>query len=275
MFYGKRFICSVPRALSLVFVFAVGSLFTNVGHAGYMASFTGYTQMSDSSTATEVVNFAVYNNTSGNWATALGITPSAGADTGAAYVYLYEVVNNGGSSSTIGNFNVNSTATPYTSSGFLNHVVFSDGSAVGPAGNQYLGPNPASMPPDDPSNSAPSVSGVTPGPTFVSSASAVNPFGSNTGGSANGDAAQFVFLSTTNFSQSLTSGLFSTVLFLTSNIGPLYSTGRVLNTVTGNSSDGGIPTQAPEPATLAIWGLGTLGLAFAARKRRKNGRLGC
>jgi len=233
-----------------------------------MADFTGYTQMSDSSSATDVVNFAVYNNTSGNWATALGVTPTAGADTAASYVYMYEVVNNGGASSKIGDFNISSYDQPYTSSGFLSGTVFSDGAAVGPAGNQFLGANPGSMPADDPVNNSPSVSGVA-APTFAASGGAVNPLGSNPGGPGNGDFASFIFL---NFSaqQTLTSGLFSSVLFLTSNVAPTYSEGQVLNISNSSFSDGGIPTQAPEPTTLAIWGLGTLGLALVARRRMQQ-----
>ncbi len=233
--------------------------------AGFLTSFTGYTQMSDAPTATEVVNFAVYQNLGGNWATQLGVTASPGADLTAQYVYMYEVVNNGGATSRIGFFNVNSYDGAYTSSGFLSGTVFSDGSAVGPAANRYLGPNPGSMPPDDPVNNRPSVSGVS-APTFVANGSAVNPSASNTGGASNSDFATFGFLS--GVTQTLTSGLFSSVLFLTSDIPPTYSEGQVLNFSNSQSSDGGIPTAAPEPATLAMWGLGTLGFAFVARRRK-------
>jgi hypothetical protein len=266
--------CSIRAAcaaLTFASCLAIVAFAPAPARAGFMPDFTGYTQMSDSATATDVVNFAVYNNTSGDWATALGVTPTAGADTSASYVYMYEVVNNGGATSRIGSFNVNSYDQPYTSSGYLSGTVFSDGAAVGPAGNQYLGANPGSMPADDPVNDNPSVSGVA-APTFASSGGAINPLGSNTGGSINSDFASFGFFNL-SFNQTLTSGLFSSVLFLTSNVAPTYSEGQVLNTSTSSFSTGGIPTQAPEPATLAIWGLGTLGVAFAVRRRKRRAGL--
>ncbi|HVX09707.1 MAG TPA: PEP-CTERM sorting domain-containing protein [Pirellulales bacterium] len=248
---------------------AVTALTPSSAEAGFLTEFTGYTQMGDSSTATDVVNFAVYQNDGtdgGDWATQLGVTPTAGADLTAQYVYLYEVVNNGGANSKIGYFNVNGYDGAYSSSGYLSGTVFSDGSAVGPAGNQYLGPNPSSPPADNPTNSGPSVSGLST-PTFVAAAGAVDPAASTAGGVINSDFASFTFTSGP-FTQTLTSGLFSSVLFLTSSTPPTYSEGQVLNVSNFQSSDGGIPTQAPEPATLALWGLGTVGFALVGRRRK-------
>lgn len=237
--------------------------------AGWLSGFSGWTMMSDSGTATEVVNFAVYNNTSGDWATTLGVTPTAGADTSATYVYMYEVVNVGGATSKIGYFNINSGDLPYTSAGWLSGKVFTDGSPVGPSGNQYLGTDPGSTPPDDKVDGSPSFSGLTlTGSPFVSNVSAVDPFAADAGGISNSDVASFGFLS--GLTQTLISGKFSSVLFLTSNTNPNYSAGSVLNTQTFATSNGDVPTQAPEPGTLAIWGFGLAGLGLIAARRRQK-----
>src|SRR5207248_406366 len=146
--------------------------------AGFLSGFTGYSQMSDFATSDGIVNFAVYQNngTTQNWATDLSgggnptivtpLLPGGGIpDTTAAYVYFYQVVNNNPvpPDSNLSAFYVSlGVSTPYTSAGYLSATVFSDASgAVGPAGNQFLGPEPTGTVPDDVVNGVPSQSGVT------------------------------------------------------------------------------------------------------------------
>src|SRR3569623_536718 len=217
--------------------------------AGFLTGFSGWTMMSDNSTATELVNFTVYQNdgtSGGNWTPQLGVSPTdgtgGGVDTQAQYVYMYEVVNVGGATSKIGFFNINSYDQPYSSAGWLSGKVFNDGAAVGPSGNQYIGTEPGSTPPDDQLNGVPSTSGLSlSGTPFANSATAVNPAGADAGGLGNSDFAAFGFLS--GITHTFLSGKFSSVLFLTSNTAPTYSGGNVLDTQTTGSTNGAIRPQ--------------------------------
>src|SRR5207244_6609527 len=148
--------------------------------------------------------------------------------------------------------------TPYLSSGYFAATVFNDdGGAVGPVGNEFLRAGADPAPPPDASTNAPSHSGMdsVPGsppgtpPYFATNTSAFAPLGGSTTGGAPDNFAKF-FWTPTGIPPNLgipTPG-FSTVLFLTSNIGPTYGEGNLRDG--GEISNGGIPVQAPEPNTL-------------------------
>lgn len=245
-----------------------------VTQAGFLPQYTGNTQMSDAgASAGGVVDFAVYQNPTGhNWAADLGVTSAlsgSGADTTASYVYFYEVVNtapNAGNGM-IAHFNVGNSGTPFTSGGWLNGYVFNDANnnAVGPPSNPFLGPAASG---DDPFTNQPSHSGVTLGtPPFTNDGvSPTNPTGvASLGGDGGGATATFLW--TILFGNSLLNqNSYSPVLFFTSGASPAYADGSISGSSGLNPADGGIPSQAPEPTALVMWGLGTLGGLVFGRK---------
>jgi hypothetical protein len=271
------------RALAVLIAGAAFGAGPESACAGFLPQYTGNTQMSDSgATVGGVVDFAVYQNPSGhNWAADLGITPAltgSGAgggavDTSASFVYFYEIVNTAPNpgDGTIGIFNVGNTETPFTSGGWLKGYVFADASnnAVGPPGNPFLGSPPGG---DDPSNSAPSTSGVTLGtPPFTNSGvSPTDPTGvASLGGSSSAGMATFLW--TILFGNALIGqNAYSPVLFFTSDKAPSYGPGFIADPSGLNGADGGIPSQAPEPGTLLMWGLG--GIAFVIMAKKSQGR---
>ena len=240
--------------------------------AGFIPAFTGNTQMSDAgATVGGVVDFAVYQNPTGdNWVTDLGLTSAVSGgssgggsvDTGASFVYFYEVVNtapNAGDG-TIAHFNVGNSSTPFTSGGWLQGYVFNDanGNAVGPPGNPFLGPAASG---DDPANNLPSTSGVNLGdPPFTNvGVTPTNPTGvASLGGSANGGTATFLW--TILFGNALIGqNGYSPVLFFTSDKSPVYAMGSISDPSGLNAADGGVPSQAPEPATIVLFSMTALG----------------
>ena len=245
--------------------------------AGFLSQYTGNTQMSDSGASVGgVVDFAVYQNPAGhNWAADLGLTSALSGtgggspDTSAGYVYFYEVVNtapNAGNGS-IAHFNVGNTDAPFTSGGWLKGYVFNDANnkAVGPPSNPFLGPAASG---DDPFNNQPSHSGVSLGsPPFTNSGvSPTDPTGvASLGGSGSANTATFLW--TILFGNSLIGqNSYSPVLFFTSSNSPMYGIGSISDPSGLNPADGGIPSQAPEPATLLMWSIGALGCLVVARK---------
>jgi hypothetical protein len=269
---GRRLI---PLALAACLVEI--ALIANSASAGFMPEFTGWTMMSDTS-ASGVVDFAVYQNAAGhNWetdlglnATVAGVVDSSGGstvDATASYVFFYEVVTTG--TTALSQLSVPSYSTPYSSGGYLSGTVFNDADgAVGPSANKYIGPNPSGTPPDNQQYYYPSQSGqsLALSPFTNSGVSPKFPGGGiDLGGNAGlfQDQAVFQF----NLANLLSAGRYSTVLFLTSNTSPTYANGSVSGGAL--SSDGNIPTQAPEPTTLAMWGLGALGLALALLRRKR------
>ncbi|HJT35494.1 MAG TPA: PEP-CTERM sorting domain-containing protein [Pirellulales bacterium] len=276
-----------PRALALPLVAAWAAL-CGPANAQFQPGFTGWTEFADAgSSAGGVVDFAVYQNTGadgGNWVSQLGLgssIASAGVldssggstvDSTASYVFFYEVVNTApaAGNGSIANFNVNSYTTPYTSGGWLNNYVFNDMAVTNT--HPYIGTQPTGTPPDNqqyyyPSAMGQSLDSATP---FTNSGvSTTAPTGvASLGGADNGGQATFQW--TTFFGNHLlTANHYSPVLFLTSNTTPSYAPGSLSSTSGMNPSDGNIPTQAPEPATLLMWGAGALGVAVMIRRRRK------
>jgi PEP-CTERM motif-containing protein len=245
--------------------------------AGFIGGFVGNTLMTNGTTS-GIVDFAVYQNDGtmgGNWTLQLGISGVAtdgfgsGIDTTAQYVYFYEVVNVG--STKYGDLFVNSYSNPYSSGGWLLGKVFNEAvdGAVGPATNRYLGTIPTGP---DSSGIHPSANdGVLSTPltsSFISDGSTVRPLAINTlgGGGVPADFAwvNFPLAGTTQLSPAQ----YSPVLFLTSNTAPTYASGGLQST--SGTASAGIPSEAPEPGTLAIWGLGlaTFGIVSARRRSR-------
>jgi hypothetical protein len=250
--------------------------------AGFLSQYTGNTQMSGAGTsASGVIDFAVYQNPSGhNWAADLGLSSavtgqlSGGGvvDTSANYVYFYEVVNTAPSGSgMISIFNIGNAGIPFTSGGWLRGYVFSDASnnAVGPVGNAFLGPAASG---DDPFTGQPSNSGVSLGnPPFTNTdVSPTDPTGvASLGGASSMGTATFLW--TILFGNALLGqNAYSPVLFYTSNSAPVYAGGSISDPSGLNPSDGGIPGQAPEPATLLIWSMGAIGCLITARHRSRK-----
>lgn len=250
--------------------------------AGFLTQYTGNTQMSGAGTsASGVVDFAVYQNPTGhNWVADLGLSSavtgqlSGGGvvDANANYVYFYEVVNTAPSGNgMISIFNVGNAGIPFTSGGWLRGYVFSDASnnAVGPVGNAFLGPAASG---DDPFTNQPSNSGVSLGnPPFTNaSVSPVDPTGlASLGGASSMGTATFLW--TILFGNALLGqNAYSPVLFYTSNSAPVYAGGSISDPSGLNPSNGGIPGQAPEPATLLMWSMGAIGCLITARHRSRK-----
>lgn len=259
-----------PERVLLVFGLSALLLSPCSARAGFLTAFTGNTQMSDYSNSDGIVNFAVYQNTTANWATALGLSPSTlsggGAiDTAAQYVYFFQIVNTDPNANGIDPplevLKVASGQIPYGSAGFLSNTVFNDtsGSAVGPSGNRYLGSEgPPSSPEDKGDNSSETGSFLNSTTPFVSAASAYNPQQADVGGAGAGNFADFVWGPVAG-SGEIPLGSFSSVVFLTSNMAPSFGEGDLRD---GSPlSDGPIPVQGPEPASWVLSILGILGLA--------------
>ncbi|MDJ0868261.1 MAG: hypothetical protein QNK03_19300 [Myxococcota bacterium] len=166
---------------SLLLVVVSGS-----AHAGtVIASFAGYSELAaPCDLCDSFVNFAVYTNTDGDWTDDpffAGLTPTpladasgqwpAVVDESAAYVYLYQVVNNDpfgmGNENSLSNFNLSRDAGVLpTSAGFFAGNVLADevGNSIvgGPAGDYSVAdPDPALGSPSVPNDGTPTASGIT------------------------------------------------------------------------------------------------------------------
>src|SRR5258708_3278447 len=106
---------TIFKAVACVVAAAMAMLLASPADAGFMTGVAGDTLLSEQqsgtvvanpSAASGIVDFAVFKNTTGNWETGLGLNASfihqlAGTvSSSAAYVYIYEVVNNGSNSIT-------------------------------------------------------------------------------------------------------------------------------------------------------------------------------
>ena len=242
--------------------------------AGFLPGFSGNTQMADHPTSTGIANFSVYENTSGgSWVTALTLSgtatplvPLAGINTNAKYVYFFQIVNNGTAS--LSTFKVLSGSSPYSSAGYLATTVFTDSAgAVGPSANRFLGTEGTK--PDDVLDGSPSERGVTPVGFATAGAEGLAgkaPIAANLGGASAGGFAAFLW----GFDPTaIPVGGWSVVVFLTSDVAPMYGKGTLLDG--GDLSDGDIPVQSPEPGTLVLSVLGVLGLAGSYGWRRWRG----
>lgn len=275
------------RALALLFV-VFWAVTCSQANAQFQPGFTGWTEFADAgSSAGGVVDFAVYKNdgnNGGDWTQQLGLTGALTGvvdsnngntvDSTAQYVFFYEVVNTApaAGNGSIANFNVNSYTTPYTSGGWLTNYVFNDAAVTNT--HPYIGTQPTGTPPDNQQYYYPSVMGqsldsATPFTNSGVTTTAPLTVSSLGGSGGGGGEATFQWLNFGPNNHLLTANHYSPVLFLTSNTTPSYAPGSLSSTGGSHPSDGNIPTQAPEPATLLMWGVGAFGLTLMIRRRRK------
>jgi hypothetical protein len=108
-------------------------------------------------------------------------------------------------------------------------------------------------------------------PPFTNaSVSPVDPTGlASLGGASSMGTATFLW--TILFGNALLGqNAYSPVLFYTSNSAPVYAGGSISDPSGLNPSNGGIPGQAPEPATLLMWSMGAIGCLITARHRSRK-----
>lgn len=229
-----------------------------------------------------VVNFAVYENTTGDWVTALGLTGlaneggtvagsgPAGVDTSAEYVYFYQIVNVG--TTPIDQLQVGMNPIDASSVGYVTGTSLSDGAAITSA-NPYLGANPGTQPLEAGGNGVPtSLGGLT---GLAASSGVNNAFGSAISGPGgtippNSPATGNVAFNFVAFAGNVTiaPGAYSTLLFITSHKSYGY--------LTGTLNDGGLtynelPAPVPLPATLALLASGVpglMGIGFFLRRKQ-------
>ena len=241
----------------------LGCLACSPVSAGFLTGFSGNSYFSEDLSGDAHVSFAVYDNTSGgNWATALGITPSDASGATDDYVYFYQVVNSklhSGVDGVVSALTINLGSGGVANSvGFVSDTVFSDGAAVGLGGNLGLG--------IDGSLATPVQTGST--PSFLdanddaSIAAAVDPSNSLI---IPGSSVNF------SFGEVLTSSplMFSSIMYFTSTQSPGFGSGTLV--VPPNA--GSIPVPVPLPATIALTITG-LPFLFALRRRRIVARRG-
>jgi hypothetical protein len=247
----------------------------------FLPEFTGHTQMAETAGFPDsdgIVNFTVYfNDTASDWRLVLGIGSVVeapdGLDSTARYVFFYQVVNTNPitTEQPLVNFSVDSGGSPYSSVGYLDATVLVDfdGDDVGPSGNRYLGTEGSPHKPDDIVNGIPTESGVPlysdftsdlPD-AFIANGNAVNP--NSFQRDPNGDQ----FVADFTFSPSLTADRFSSLLFLTSNQAPTYRQGNISSSNT--NANGDVPAHVPEPASLAIWGIGLAVVTASSARYRQ------
>ena len=243
---------------------------TPTAQAGWVPGMQGWTRVSSPSTSDALVSFAVWAREGADWTAdapfvgfaATSLTGGGVIDTGASYVYLYQVVNDdpvpGMTDPNIRELKVTRPQGSITSMGHFDSAVFTDGAPVGPAVNPTLGADPVSTADDV-------VDGV---PTAL--------FGGAPGLALNGGVNPVAaVLDNVNFqsvfefgSTEIKSGKYSSLLFYTSNVDPGYGEGIVRD---GNDGDGDVPvpTPVPEPSALVLMGLGGLGAfgRWVARRR--------
>lgn len=265
--------------------------FVGQGWSGFLDGFVNYPATVEAApNGDATVNFAVYENTDGDWTNDFGASFQSGItsllgslQSAAKFVYFFQVVNTNfqGTSSADIALSALEIPTLASSAGFVKGFVFNDSTgAVGGTSNAYLGTNPGSGFSDASGNGVPtnSVGGLAP-TAFVASASAINSSGAATTPigwvsdplSANPIATgiAFSFLSSATPPKALlTTGKYSSVVFFTSNDPLQYLTSRVdgpggVNTFNELPSPIRIVNNAasvPEPSSfvLLLGGLGSL-----------------
>lgn len=185
-------------------------------------------------------------------------------DTTAAFLYAYQLVNDGISSVSIRELTISlngQLSSAVTSWGYFGGLGFTDGALVG-AGNPFGNDGPFDAPP----GSAPAdVSGVLASPYVAAAVPGQVPNLAVFNGvlNANGQI-------TVSFNPLLLGpGQRSPLIVFTSNIGPTM--------ITAPMQDGGaapasftVPTLSPAPNALVLMLAGSPGLAFALRRRRRS-----
>jgi hypothetical protein len=139
-----------PSAKLQAAVILLGAAAAPVAQAGFLAQFTGWTEMNDCFVCDTTVSFAVWENADGNWSDDLGAFGSTRLDVlgtdpdySAGYVYLYQLVNTNynqtGPEEPIRDFQVvNDGGSRFSSGGYLDAVFQDSSGPVGVAGNVTL-----------------------------------------------------------------------------------------------------------------------------------------
>jgi hypothetical protein len=190
--------------------------------------------------------------------------PGPAFDAGAAFLYAFQLVNDGVSSVVIRQLTISLNGNPssaLTSWGYFGGLGFTDSSGLVGSGNPLGNNGPFHSPP----GSAPAdVSGVLASP-YV--AAAVPDRVPNLIGGFNGVLNDGGQLSISFNPLTLAAGQRSPLIVFTSDIGPAF--------ITAPMQDGGaagasftVPTLAPVPGGLALLLTGFPGLALAFRRRR-------
>jgi hypothetical protein len=265
---------------SLIVALILGA--TKFAHAGFFLTgatgFTGYSVFGtglDPDLADATVSFAVYVNTDGDWSDDSAFSAfsvpgdyfeglnGGGVDTGSAFVYLYQLVNDDpvpppGIDDDIDSLFVRFAGNPIglvTGGGFILDSTFSDGTNLS-GSNTGLGTDGAAI--DTPGDNAPS-SNYGSDPILVKVL----------GGSSTTDSVQFgpssgpkTFVEF-GFDESggvISPGGRSNILYITSNYAPIWFPGRAND---DGITSGDIPVPNPEPRSLAMT-LGALACGLAA-----------
>lgn len=280
------------KSLRLGFTVLIVTASAGIAQAAFLPGYSGNSQFINPHASSDgVVNFGVYANTDGDWTNDFGLPantiqqlfelspgPSVignGIDSAANFVYFYQIVNTDpdpATDATLKELEINlpEGTSLVTSAGYLDGHVFDDPTdatlpagpdgATGPTGNARLGTDPDTTPdPDDvDGDGAPSESGVVL-TGFAAIGGAINP---NWAEEADPFTLQFIFVPSV-----IPTGSYSSVFFLTSNVGPDYLPAQLEDTDDTNAD---IPVPNPELGTFAMTISAfacALGAVIAARRK--------
>jgi hypothetical protein len=258
---GSRRMCSALVVAAVAMASHVG---LSTARAGYIPGFVGSTTLGGGAgTANGIVNYAVFQNTTNDWLTALGVnTTTAIALAGTTinttdqYVYMYEIVNTDAANN-LAQLKVTFLNPDQTISsiGYFDHRVFLDGtnSQVGPPGHPSI------------------VNGLT--GTGTTSSGPAGPASINPGGANKNSGNNQASFDWTN---QIPPAGFSSIVFVTTNVAPNFVPTSIRDNA-GNQSVGLAPGVVPEPASsvMLLTGGGALViLVLQARRRPIRGDMG-
>jgi len=250
--------------LTALVAVAALALVSSSAKASLLTSFSGNTQPSFLGTI-GYIDFAVYDTAGGVAGDRFGTgdatmdaslaafgSLNGGTALTSSFLYLYQNVNTGVD---IASGSVNANGATLTSAGFLATLGFTQVTA----GHPFLGAAAAA-----PGNPSPAVTGATAANgTPIVVAGLVAPTTVSAGASS--------VVATYGTRLNSANGNLSTLWGFTSNIAPAFNFGSIQDS--GPASNGTVPSNSasavPEPSSLAIAGLGALGLIGYGLRRRK------